>query len=296
MVTVVIIFLNAEKFIQEAIDSVLAQTYHDWELLLVDDGSTDGSSDIAWQYAEQYPERVHYLEHQGHQNYGMSASRNLGVRHAAGEYLAFLDADDTWFPNTLQEQVASLEAHWEAAMVYGRLLYWYSWTGNSNDEGSDYIEELGVPPNQLVKPPALLPLFLCDKAAVPSGFLVRRTVFERFGGFEESFRGEYEDQVFCAKVCLHAPVFASSRCWYRYRQHHESCVHIGHTTGVTNSARLVFLKWLSHYLKDQGVTDPAVWWALRQEFWRYSHPRFFWLLRRGRRFVRHMNGSLKEHL
>ena len=241
-------------------------------------------------------ERIDYLEHESHHNYGMSASRNLGIRHATGEYIAFLDADDTWFPNTLQEQVAILETHREAAMVYGRLLYWYSWMKNGNDGGRDFIEELGVPPDHLVKPPALLPLFLCDKAAVPSGFLVRQAAFERCGGFEESFHGEYEDQVFCAKLCLHAPVFAANRCWYRYRQHHESCVYVGQTTGVTDSARLVFLNWLSQYLRDRGITNPSVWWALRQEFWRYSHPRYFWLLRRGRRFVQQINGSLKEHL
>lgn len=84
LVSVVTIFLDAERFIEEAIESVFAQTYDRWELLLVDDGSTDRSRDVARRYAARYPSRVRYLEHPGHQNRGMSPSRNLGIAHAAG--------------------------------------------------------------------------------------------------------------------------------------------------------------------------------------------------------------------
>ena len=67
LVSIVVSFLNSEKFIQEAIESVFGQTYNNWELLLVDDGSTDGGTQIALQYAEKYPGKVRYLEHRGHQ-------------------------------------------------------------------------------------------------------------------------------------------------------------------------------------------------------------------------------------
>ena len=82
LVSVVTIFLNGEPFIGEAIESVLAQTFRDFELLLVDDGSTDGSTALARARAEREPGRVLYLEHEGHANRGMSASRNLGIEHA----------------------------------------------------------------------------------------------------------------------------------------------------------------------------------------------------------------------
>jgi hypothetical protein len=87
LVSAIIIFLNAEKFIREAIESVFAQTYDNWELLLVDDGSTDASTEIAHRYAEQYAGKVRYLEHEDHQNLGMSASRNLGINNAKGKYI-----------------------------------------------------------------------------------------------------------------------------------------------------------------------------------------------------------------
>ncbi|HVX29430.1 MAG TPA: glycosyltransferase family 2 protein, partial [Nitrolancea sp.] len=109
-VSVIIIFWNAEPFLAEAVASVVAQSHPDWELLLVDDGSTDGSTEIAKQLIASDPERMRYLEHPGHANRGMSASRNLGIAHARGAYLAFLDADDVWFPQALAEQVEILRA------------------------------------------------------------------------------------------------------------------------------------------------------------------------------------------
>lgn len=286
LVSAIIIFLDAEKFLEDAIESVFAQSYPHWELLLVDDGSTDLSSEIAKETAREHPQKVRYLEHAGHRNLGMSASRNLGILHARGEFIAFLDADDAWFPYTLQEQVAILEDQDRAAMVFGPLLYWFSWTGKPEDQGLDFIEELGVPADRLVEPPKLLSLFLVDRATVPSGFLVRREAIDRYGGFEEVFRGEYEDQAFCAKICLHAPVFASGRCWYKYRQHPGSAVSIGMATGQTDAARKFFLDWLARYLKEQGAIDLGVWWSWRKEYWRFTHPGLFWSTRRLRHFVR----------
>lgn len=295
LVSVIIIFWNAEHFLQEAVESVFAQAYANWELLLVDDGSTDGSTDIARGYAHQYPGKVHYCAHQGHRNRGMSASRNLGIRNARGAYIAFLDADDVWLSNILEEQVAILEAYPEVAMAYGPVEYWYSWTGNPEDRERDYVEKLGVPPNAVIEPPRLLPLFLRDKATKPSGILVRRQIIEQLGGFEDSFRGEYEDQIFCAKICLSAPIFASGQCWYRYRQHPDSCYLTGQRTGDTHSHRLRFLNWLTKYLSEQKVRDRRVWRALSLELWRFSHPHAFRLLQRGNRFMNRINGLLTQH-
>ena len=113
-VSSIVIFLNAKAFIREAVDSVLAQSYSDWDLWLVDDGSTDGSTEIAREYERVHRGKGRYVEHPGHENKGMSASRNLGLSHAAGEYVAFLDADDVWLPQKLEEQVAE---HLEARIL-----------------------------------------------------------------------------------------------------------------------------------------------------------------------------------
>jgi glycosyltransferase involved in cell wall biosynthesis len=107
-VSVVMIFLDAEEFIQEAIDSVLAQTYPWVELILVDDGSTDTSTTIARQCASLNVDRVRYVDHPGHTNHGMSAARALGIEVSSGDLVAFLDADDKWSPDHLELQVAML--------------------------------------------------------------------------------------------------------------------------------------------------------------------------------------------
>ena len=268
LVSVVIIFLNAELYIEEAVQSVLAQTYDNWELLLVDDGSTDGSAQIALRYAERYPEKVRYLEHARHRNRGMSASRNLGIRDSRGQYIAFLDADDLWLPYKLEQQVAIMDSYPEASMVYGSTQFWYSWTGEPQDVQRDYVAELGVQTNTLYRPPTLLTLlYPLQHVFGPSSsnLLLRRQAVERVGGFEEAFKGIYEDQAFLVKVYLHEPVFVASECWDRYRQHSNSCSAIVVNTGKYQSVRFFFLNWLVEYLSQQGVDDSEVWKLLREK-------------------------------
>ena len=294
LVSVVIIFLNAKRFMQESIESVFAQTYDNWELLLVDDGSTDSSTEIALRYVEQYPERVHYLEHEGHQNRGMSATRNLGIRNAKGEYIALLDSDDVWLPHKLEQQVAILDSQHEAAMVYGPSQKWYGWTGEPADIQLDHLYELGIETNTLVQPPKLFNLFVQGKASAPCtcSLLMRREVVEKIGGFEESFWGMYEDQAFYAKMFLKAPVFVASDCWDKYRKHPNSCVAVARKTGQADAARLFFLNWLEKYLSEQGIKDTEVWKALQKALWPYRHP----LLSRLSGRVEHLGMQIKGML
>jgi glycosyltransferase involved in cell wall biosynthesis len=278
VVSVIIPFFNAQKFIQEAIESVFAQTYEHWELILIDDGSNDRTSETARRYADDHSEKVVYLEHQDHQNRGACASRNLGVRHARGEYIALLDADDVWLPLKLEQQVTLMHKHPEAAVIYGASQYWHSWTGAPEDQLRDYMPRLGVGPDAVIWPPTLLTLSLKSIARTPcpSDFLSRRGIVEEVGGFEERFCGVYqlfEDQAFLAKVFLKAPVFVSGACWDRYRQHPESCVSVAARDGKKYLAGLFYLRWLEGYLSAQGNRDDELWAALRNKRFRYRYPR-----------------------
>ena len=264
LVSSIIIFLNAERFIAEAINSVLSQTYDNWELLLVDDGSTDGSTQIALEFAEQHPGKVRYLEHSGHRNRGKEASRNLGIDNAKGEYLAFLDADDVWLPQTLEQQTAILSSYGDAGMVYGSAQYWYSWTGDIEDatrDFRDFVEERGVKPNTLLKPPQLVTVLLRDVGGTPCicSAMLRREVVTQVGGFDEEFNGQFEDQALYVKVGLQAPVFVADKCWSKYRQHAGSSWHITQKTGQHQSARLYFLNWVAEYLSQQEIENTEVW-------------------------------------
>lgn len=276
-VSVVIIFLNEEEFLSEAIESVLAQRYSSWELLIVDDGSTDGSSKIARTFASGQPDRIRYLEHPGHANRGVSASRNLGSAHARGKLVAFLDGDDVWLPEKLEEQVAFMDAYPDAEMLYGRSRYWFGWTGSSNDARRDFVPPLGIPSETVVDPPGLLAMFLSGDAAVPcpSDIIVRRDALLAAGGFDESFLGihqVYEDQAFYSKFCLVSPVLVVERCWILYRQHPSANTARTRATGKDLETRLYFLNWLKKYLADEEVTDRILWRTLHEQLWLAGHP------------------------
>lgn len=276
-VSVVMIFLNAQRFMAEAIESVLAQTLTDWELILVDDGSTDGSSEVACGYAARQPGRIRCLEHPGHANCGMSASRNVGWRSASGKFVAFLDADDVWMPDDLAQRAALLEANPAAALVYGSTLVWHSWTGNEEDAGRDRrdnAERHTARVGQVVDPPELLCLFLRDGGALPApcSVMIRRDALERVGGFDASFCGLYEDQVLFAKILAEAPVLVADACWGKYRQHGDSCCAQKARGETEAAARRTYLEWLEGYLIRRGFRTGTLWSAIQDALWPYHHP------------------------
>ncbi len=297
LVSGIIIFRNTQKFIEEAIQSVFVQTYDNWELLLVDDGSTDGSREIAQSYAIKYPEKVRYLEHENHQNLGVSAARNLGVARAKGDYIAFLGADAVWLPHKLQQQIAILESIPQAAMLYGRTLRWYSWTCQPEYLERDCLTDLAVEHNILVQPPNLIALFLEKEDTIPSisSVLICRKVFDKLGGFEESFRDRYADMVFYTKVLLHFPVFVSGQCWDRYRDHkYNTCCVAKNTAKLnfarTNPAREIFLKWIEEYLYQHSARYSDAWDVLQQQLFPYRYPQRYEMIERSQHLLRQIKG------
>lgn len=262
-VSVVTAFFNAEPFLTEAIDSVLAQRWHDLELILVDDGSTDGSRAIAERYAAADP-RIRIVAHPGNVNRGLSASRNRGIAEARAARIAFIDADDRWPPNKLAEQLSIMNRHPEISLLAGAARYWRSWSS-----GTDEVKPIGLVRDRVVAPPeALLTTYPLGQAEAPgtSGFLVSVEAIDRVGGFEEKFTGMYEDQAFLAKVYLREPVFFSSRCWFDYRQHDRSMLATSLRLGEYPDVRKQFLDWFSAYLKESPPVDPRVARRMRQAY------------------------------
>jgi len=123
MISVIIPTFNREHTIAQAIESVLAQTYKDLEIIVIDDGSTDDTKTVL----EPYKDRIKYFYQE---NKGVASARNKGLEEARGEFIAFLDSDDYWLPEKLRSQTEFLKAHPDTAMVYDR--YWreYEETGN----------------------------------------------------------------------------------------------------------------------------------------------------------------------
>ena len=104
LVSIIMPAYNCGRFIKESIDSVLAQTYTNWELLIVDDCSTDNTKAIVSTYDDK---RIRYMRNP--QNMGAALTRNKALREAKGRYIAFLDADDMWLPEKLERQIAFMQ-------------------------------------------------------------------------------------------------------------------------------------------------------------------------------------------
>ena len=116
-VSVVIPVRNGKDYLQEALDSVLQQSFTDLELLLINDGSTDDNYD---RYALQ-DSRIRVIHLTGT---GVSRARNVGMAQSRGDLIAFLDADDIWFPGKLMAQVQYFDSHPEAGVVFGKFIRW----------------------------------------------------------------------------------------------------------------------------------------------------------------------------
>ncbi len=112
LVSVIIPVFNSEPFLAEAVESALAQSYHPVEVIVVDDGSTDGGAQVA----QGYPVRYFFQQH-----LGPGAARNLGIRQARGEFLSFLDADDVWMPEKTTAQMRMLADRPELDAVFGQV-------------------------------------------------------------------------------------------------------------------------------------------------------------------------------
>jgi glycosyltransferase involved in cell wall biosynthesis len=118
VVSICIATYNHAGFLPRCLDSILAQTFQDFEMVIVNDGSTDNTHQILMDYQERYPEKVRYFWHPGFANKGISATTNRAIQEASGKYIAFIGSDDTWHPEKLELQVALLEQHPEYGYVY----------------------------------------------------------------------------------------------------------------------------------------------------------------------------------
>lgn len=264
LISIVIPFYNREEFLADAIESILGQTYQNWELILIDDGSTDNSVAIARRYIENNPQQIFLHAHQGGKNRGASSSRNLGIRYASGDFITFLDSDDVFFADTLETEMSAFDRSPAADVVCGTLQYWFSWSGNSNKRERDFQVNLGLETEKLYEPPSLLVHNLRAGGRKPGiGCIILKSEFARkFPLFEDDFKYVCEDQIFWAKISMHGKIYIADACFAKYRQHSSSSV-----SGLINSGKTVdgwenFSVWLESYLAENKVADEKVWQAL----------------------------------
>ncbi|MEA3377272.1 MAG: glycosyltransferase [Chloroflexota bacterium] len=173
-VSVIIPTYNRREYVQEAIDSVLAQTYKDYEIIVVDDGSTDGTGEAL---KARYGDGIRYV---WQENQGESVARNRGTDMARGEYVGFLDSDDLYLPHKLEKQVPILEESPDVGMVFAG-----AWI---IDEEGDRVGDKTLDNGTDAESFDTTDLYFSNFIGGPSTTLIRKGVFDRTGVFDPEIR------------------------------------------------------------------------------------------------------------
>jgi len=173
LVSIIIPSYNCERYVSEAIESALAQTYKNIEIIVVDDGSTDNTESAV----KPYVNRVQYIKKS---NGGPASARNIGIKHAKGEFLAFLDADDCWRPEKIEKQMSAMKRYPKVGMVAC-----HQYVTNSEMQ---IIGEVKYP-NYSKRSIFIKQMIVRNGAGGGSGCLIRGSSIKKVGLFDENLRG-----------------------------------------------------------------------------------------------------------
>ncbi|WP_176450124.1 glycosyltransferase family 2 protein [Geodermatophilus saharensis] len=250
----VVPFKDAAPFLDAAVHSVLAQNWTALDVVLVDDGGTDGSEAIARDLEGAHPRRVRVVTHEGRVNRGIGPSRALGIREARGPLVAFLDADDVWEPTHVADYVRLLRENPVADMVCGRVWAWRSW---ADPHLEDRLSQLAFAPGAVVAGPRLLAAVLRNGyyATTPCSLVVRRHAVLGCLEHLEAFPGMYEDQVMNSWMQLRSVAVMTGGTSAWYRQHDAS---FSARTSESDRAHTAFLSWLRSQVEELPDGDPEV--------------------------------------
>lgn len=182
-VSVVIPLYNAQDVIRETIHTVLNQTWKDYEIVVVDDGSHDGSGHII----KEFGERIRYVRQE---NGGVAKARNRGIAESKGQYIALLDHDDLWDPAKIEKQIAVLDTRPDVGMVISSVVH--------IDQNR---KRLGVADSPYKPDDEFATLFVKDYQPTPSAAMIRRIVLQQVGGFDERFHSAgLDDHEFWTRI------------------------------------------------------------------------------------------------
>jgi glycosyltransferase involved in cell wall biosynthesis len=197
--SVVIPVFNSERFIGEAIQSVVDQSCSALEIIVVDDGSLDRTAEVVRGFSTPIPILYHHQ-----QNQGQAVARNVGVALASGNWIAFLDQDDVWYPHRLDAHADCVRQRPEVALVWSDM---------------DYIDEVGRPRAPINWKNRLAPLmFNGSTFPSPSTVSIRKEAFLKSGGFNPHLRCN-EDSEFFFRIALAHPVHLLPLKLVKYRCH-----------------------------------------------------------------------------
>ncbi|MCL7945686.1 glycosyltransferase [Marinobacter sp. ATCH36] len=226
LISVVVPAFNRVEYIRETVESVLSQDYDQVELIVVDDGSTDGTYEILLEYAEKGDLKL--LTHPNRANLGQSVALNRALENASGELIAILDSDDIFLPGKLRSQAEYLQAHPEVGLVYGM--------GEAVDENGRWLYNILSPDH--IEPNDPNAVLLDCYFSLPVNALVRRSFYERIGGFEEGFRAAQDHDMLIRLAESTKFAFIPVKV-FQYRRHSDSISNKGQRKRWENGFRIL---------------------------------------------------------
>lgn len=269
LVSVITPVRNGRSYIDEAIASVLSQTFQDFEVLVINDGSTDGDYDSL----TSTDPRIRVLHLPG---CGVSTARNLGMGAARGELIAFLDADDVWFPGKLQAQVSYMQAHLDVGAVFGEFLKWQEEADGEFPSASSLVSDCSA----LARPaPArsgwLYTRLLMGLLVGTNTAMIRRTVVEAIGGFNMSLC-HAEDYDFWLKASRVAEMHALDGPVALYRIHPASAMHrLSQDNALINVLQAARLRWGLVGPRGDSLSPKAFQQRIAQVHFDHAHFHFW---------------------
>lgn len=235
LVSVVIPAYNCDRYITTAIDSVLAQTYQNVEIIVVDDGSSDSTPTIL----RQYGNRIRAVRQP---NRGVAIARNHGISLAQGEWIAFLDADDAFLPNKLSTQLAFADIHSHLGIVHS------GWRRvNSTGDVLTIVE----PWHQV--PELTLESWLRWKPVLPSAMLFRHIWLQKSGGFDPRFPPAEDTELVLRLSAMGCQADWLQQVVVDYRQHEDSAMH----KGLPQARSLAAV--IDHFFNQPNIPEPIRW-------------------------------------
>jgi glycosyltransferase involved in cell wall biosynthesis len=209
LVSVLIPLFNRAQYIEETIQSVLSQDYPNIQLIVIDDGSSDGGDLLVQAIADQT--KLILLRHPGNVNKGQAAALNLGLTMATGEFIAVLDSDDLYAPGKIAKQVAFFQHNPEVGLVYGN--------GKAIDAAGKVIYEINYDNRTERSDPN--DLLLDCYFLLPQNSLVRASVYQQAGNFDERLRSG-QDHDMLIRLAEKTKIAHQSIDSFRYRRHGDS--------------------------------------------------------------------------
>lgn len=259
-VSILLPVFNGEPFLDQTLGCVLGQTFQDWELLLLDDGSTDSSAEIARRCAAAHPDKVRYHQHPDQGNHGQLGTRVLGARLAEEGLIALLDQDDLWDADYLERHLRlwqELQAE-NVSLSYGPSRYWFP-----DGPARDYVQPMPAGAPRVYAPGELLEGYLASgyrDTPCPSCALIDREALLEAGRFEIQAKGSpCEDQYLWWHVAARRPVAVHTSAWARYRQHDTSAFARGtRSQEQADRAELLFLQTMKADLTSARPDHPLL--------------------------------------